>query len=170
MKVRSFTIVVSSVLVLFAQTAAARDPWQGQPAYGRAMMTRLETDVYWNTLESFETYDEKLAFWLSEIERMQQRALEWGVQAPSKPRVIDPDAPPVVRPKEPYFRDIMEPEEVTHYYKTLEVMTDAEAEREFIRDHIMRMRARGFERGVSVPGLEGWQKVFGKRPAADVIP
>jgi hypothetical protein len=172
MKACNITIVGLLGLALFAQTAAARDPWEGQPVYGHEMMTRAEIDTYRNTMKAFETRDEKVTFWLAEVERMQQRALEWGVGLPDPPKLRDPDQEREVRmDKEPYFIDIMTDEEIEHYYARLREMEWGPERRAFKADHIMRMRARGFARGASVPGTHDWNYVFEKgvrRP--DVIP
>ena len=171
MKACSFTIVGLLGMALFAQTAAARDPWEGQPAYGRALMTRAETNVYWATMKSFETYDEKLAFWFSEMDRMEQRALERGVEPPRRPRYRKPGEKPVPRRQAPYFKDAMAPEEVEQYHAALGGLTTPEERRAFKAEHIVRMRARGFERGLSVPAISGWEYVFENgTPPPDVIP
>jgi hypothetical protein len=172
MKACSFTIVGLLGLALFAQTAAARDPWVGKPAYGREVMSRAEINEYWDTLKAFETFDEKLAFWLSEIDRVQQRALEWGVQLPDPPKYRKPGGKRGVRKdRAPYFSAVMTPEEVEQYYATLSGLTDTAERHAFKADHIMRMRARGFERGISVPSTSKWNYVFENgQPPPDVIP
>ena len=174
MKASSITIVCMlclALFALFAQTAAAREPWEGRAVYGREMMTRAEIDEYWDTLNALETRDEKLAFYLAEIERMQQRALDWGVGLPDPPKYRAPGWKPVPRPKEPYAIGSMTPEEVEQYYATLNGLTVPEERRAFIADHIVRMRARAYERGISAPGTYDWNYVFENgEPPPDVIP
>ena len=171
MKARSFTIVGLLGLVLIAPTAAARDPWEGRPPHGVETMTKAEIKAYWRALNAFETYDEKLTFWLDEIARMQQRALDWGVELPDPPRYRKPGEEIVKRSKEPYFAQIMTPEEFDHYHDTLRELKIPTERRAFIAEHIVRMRARGFERGVSVPGTYDWNFVFEDgHPPPDTIP
>jgi hypothetical protein len=171
MKACSFTIVALLGLALFAQPAAARDPWEGRPVYGRELMSQAEIDAHRDTLNAFETYDEKVAFWLGEIERMQQRALEWGVELPEPPRYRKPGDKAVTRSREPYFIEAMTPEEIEHYYATLRSLTVPEEQNAFIADHVVRMRVRGFERGLSLPGTYNWNYVFENgQPPPDVIP
>jgi hypothetical protein len=171
MKARNLTIVVLLGFALFVQTADARDPWEGQPIYGNALMTKAEINAYRRTMKAFETRDEKLAFWSAEVERMQQRALEWGVQLADPPKLRKPGEKRIVRDKEPYFIEIMTDEEVEHYYANLRELEGSTARRAFKADHIVRMRARGFARGVSVPGTYDWNYVFENgKPPPDVIP
>jgi hypothetical protein len=171
MKACRMTIVGLLGLALFAQAATARDPWEGRPIYGRELMSRDEIKAYRETLKAFETYDEKAAFWLAEIERMKQRALDAGVALPDPPRYRAPGEKPVPRPKEPYFKEIMTPEEVEQYYDAVRGLP-VPAERDaYIAEHIVRMRTRGFERGVSVPSTYEWNYVFeNEQPPPDVIP
>jgi len=165
------SIVGLSCMALLAPTAAARDPWEGQRVYGYPLMTKAELVRYRNTIDAFETHDEKLAFWFSEIERMQQRAIAMGVQLPDPPKYRAPGYKPKVRDKDPYFMDIMTDEEVAEYHERLGALESVPDRRVFKADHIMRMRARGFARGVSVLGTYDWDYVFdnGKRPP-DVTP
>jgi len=172
MKACSFTIVGLLGLALLVQTAAARDPWEGQPVYGNELMTRAEIDQYRATMRALETREEKIAFWSSEIERMQQRALEWGVQLYDPPKLREPgQKKSEPKDREPYFIEVMTDEEIADYYSRLKEMEDPAERRAFKADHIVRMRARGFARGISVPGTADWNYVFDSgHPPPDVIP
>jgi hypothetical protein len=165
------SIVGLSFIALLAPTAAARDPWVGQRVYGYQLMSRDEVIQYQATIRAFETHDEKLAFWRSEIERIQQRAMAWGVQLPDPPRYRALGEERKARDREPYFVDIMTEEEVEEYYSGLEALETVSERRAFKADHITRMRARGFARGISLLGTHDWDYVFenGERPP-DVIP
>jgi hypothetical protein len=167
MKACIFTVVGLLGFALFAQTAAARDPWDGRPVYGHELMTKAEIQEHRATMEALETREEKLAFWYSEVERMQQRSLDWGVQLPDPPKYRDPDAKPVVRDRKPYFIEIMTDDEVAAYYDGVKALEYGSPERRAYKaNHIMRMRARGFTRGINVPETHDWNYVFenGLRP------
>jgi hypothetical protein len=78
----------------------------------------------------------------------------------------------VRKSKPPYFEAIMTPEEVDDYHATLAGLDgQPDAKNAYIADHVVRMRERGFERGVSVPGTYDWNYVFESgSPPPDVIP
>jgi len=160
MTARSLTIIGLLGLALFAAAAGAREPWENRAPFGYEMMTRDEIDAYRSTLEAFETHDEKLAFWRAHVERMQQKAITWGVQLPDPPKYRVPGAQKPKPGKPPYFETIMTPEEVDAYYAMLSGLPDRADRHAFIASHILAMRKRGHERGVSVPGTFDWNYVF----------
>lgn len=171
MSARRFTIVVLSSLVLFAASAQAREPWEGRVPYGAPAMTRTELKQYWATMNAFETREEKLAFWREHTVAMQQRALDRGISIGDPPKDQSEGEALVRMDKSPYFQEIMTAEEVEDYYATLAGLAEPVDRRAFIADHIVRMRTRGFERGVSVPGTYDWNYVFESgEPPPDVIP
>ena len=160
----------SLVLVAAATTAVARDPWQGRPPYGLAMMTEEERKTYWRELQALSSVEEKEAYWLAHNERMTQRALVRGVALPPPPRRLIPDSEQQIRPAAPYFREIMTDEELEAYYEGLGALEALSERRAFIADHIGKMRARGLARGVSLPSTTDWAYALEEQAQADSAP
>jgi len=159
----------SLVLVATSTTAVARHPWQGRPPYGLEMMTEKERKTYWRELKALSSVEEKEAYWRAHIERMTQRALARGVSLPRPPRRLIPDEEQPVRPKTPYFHEIMTQEEREAYYEGLGKLTVRAERRAFMADHIERMQARGLARGVSLPSAADWAYVFEGRAQKKTI-
>ena len=135
--VLAFTALLA--LAVAATTAAARNPWEGQPPYGLDMMTAQERQTYWEELRALPTVEEKEAYWLAHIEKMKQRALERGVELPPAPHRLIPDSEQKARPAAPYFDEIMTDEEIEAYFEGLAALKLPSERRAFIADHIKRM-------------------------------
>jgi len=150
---KSSVLVFAALLVLVAAAtaAAAREPWEGRQPYGLSMMTKEERQAYWREIRALPTAEEREAYWLAHIDKMEQRALERGVELPPPPRRLIPDSEQKARPAAPYFQEIMTDEEIEAYYDGLEALTTIPERRAYIADHIKRMQERGRERGVSLP-------------------
>jgi hypothetical protein len=133
------------------------------------MMSEEERKAYWKELRALPTVEEKEAYWLEHIERMEQRALERGVSLPPRPRRPIPDGEKVARPAAPYFYEIMTEEEREAYYEALAKLTVLSERRAFMADHILRMQARGRARGVSLPSAADWAYVFEGRDAVTAV-
>jgi hypothetical protein len=135
------------------------------------MMSEEERKAYWEGLQALPTVEEKEAYWLDHVERMEQRALERGVSLPPRPKKLVPDREQVARPAAPYFYEIMTEEEREAYYEGLGKLTVLSERRAFIAGHVLRMQARGRARGVSLPSAADWAYVFeGRAPAKAVAP
>lgn len=156
----------SLVLLAVATTAAARNPWEGRPPYGVDMLTQEERKTYWREIRALPSVEEQEAYWRAHIEKMQQRALERGLEPPTPPRRLIPDAAQKPRPAAPYFDEIMTEEEIEAYFEGLEALTDLPERRAFIADHVDRMRARGRARGVSLPSTTDWEYALKDRGRA----
>jgi hypothetical protein len=166
MRSRVLAFTVSIVLAAAATTAQARNPWEGQPAFGRALMNEEERRTFWREMNALQTVEEKEAYWQAHIEKMQQRALERGVSIPDPPKKVVPVDEKPVFGRPPYFEEIMTEAELTAYRETERATEDPVARRAFIADHIRRMQARGAVRGVSIPSTTDWNDLL-ERAAAD---
>lgn len=170
MKSRVLAFAASLVLVAAATTALARNPWEGTPPYGGPMMTRAERKIYWKELTGRPTVEEREVYWRSHVEKMQQRALERGVQLPPPPKKLIPDREqPRRRERPPYFPEIMTEEEIQVYEETLKSLEDQAERHAFIAGHIEKMKARALARGLSIPSTADFADALKARAGADTV-
>ena len=173
---RSRVLAFTALLVLVAATTTAlakqprkREPWEGQRPYGLSMMTEEERKTYWDKILTLPTVEEKEAYWRAHIEKMEQRALERGVELPRPPRKLIPDSEQPRHPRPPYFPDVMTAEEIRVYEETLNAIKGLPARKAFIADHLEKMQARGLARGVSLPGTADFADVLEYRSRAKIV-
>ena len=178
---RSRVLAFTTLLALMAAATTAlavgpakkkpweRQPWEGRPPYGLPMMTGQERKAYWSELQALPTVEEKDAYWQAHMEKMEQRALERGVELPPRPKRIIPDHEQPRHPRPPYFPDIMTDEEIRAYEETLGGITDLAERKAFIAYHLQKMQARGLARGVSLPGTGDFADVLPYLDEAKII-
>jgi hypothetical protein len=174
MRSRVLAFAASVVLVAAATTALAkkpreRQPWEGRAPHGLPMMTEEERKTYWKEILALPTVEEKEAYWRAHIEKMEQRALERGVELPPRPRRLIPDSEQPRHPRPPYFPEIMTAEEIRVYEETLSGIKDLPERKAFIADHLEKMQARGLARGVSLPGTTDFADVLEYRGKAKIV-
>jgi hypothetical protein len=123
-------------------------------------MTDAEVETYTQAIETLETLEEREAYWRDHVEQMQLRAIEVGVEPPKPPRYRREDAPQEIKAKEPYFEQIMTDAEIDAWHDTMTTLEVPTERRAYIRQHVLRVRRRGMERGVTVPSTYDWEYAF----------
>lgn len=133
-------------------------PWNRGIVYGRAMLTIPERREYWAGLNALTSDAEKRAYWEAHIERMQQLAIERGVEIEAPPNA--PRRPLDTRKFShvPYFREMMTTAEQDAYRDAVWHIHDDQERWKFVASHILRMRKRALDRGVTYPGLSPYEK------------
>jgi hypothetical protein len=152
MRISVFALTAWLVAMAAAAPAPAREPWEGRPIYGAGLLSKAERKAYWSEFLALETFEEQEAYWLAHVAEMRKLATERGVSLPDPPE--KPPAPgeeKVVYSREPYFADILTPEERDAYHTGIDAIKDRSERRAFIRNHIAKMQKRGLGRGLSPP-------------------
>jgi hypothetical protein len=152
MRISVFALTAWLVAMAAAAPAPARDPWEGRPIYGADLLSKAERKAYWSEFLALETFEEQEAYWLAHVAKMQRLAIERGVSLPDPPEKSPaPGEEKLVYSREPYFADILTPEERDAYHTEIDAIKDRSERRAFVRNHIAKMQARGLERGLSPP-------------------
>jgi hypothetical protein len=170
MKLRDVGIVALLGLALSAPTSLNSNPWDHPQPYGTGLMTPGERQEYRRLIGEIESEQAQYEFWIAHVERMQGRAIERGLEIPRMPFYRAPGEPRRPVGRAPYFEAAMTEEEIAVYHAEMRALTDSAAKNAYIVDHVVRMRRRGFERGLAVPGTRDWDFAFegGKRPPDDI--
>jgi len=153
-------LLALALLLLVGSASGAREPWVGNPPYGRALMTRAELKTYWREWMALQTDEERRAYWDAHVAKMQQRVAERGLSDPVRETNLAGVAGKVSFWRPPYFQDIMTDEEQRAYRPSLDAIPDRMDRWRFVANHIRTMYARGVERGVSVPSTYDFRDVF----------